>query len=206
MIKLHRFYLSLVVLVVALTQLSGQSVEIMPGTQQVFADVQWLRWFDDEKSLSLFSRTRATVDYSNQSDIFTGGYLNYTTSAGIGPTMVAIVGRNGAGIEGGAHYFTVSPEHVVFALVSVASADRFTLSWFSIARYLPEVSNTIRLYTSLELYARLQDFTSQVSVIRARAGISFSSYQVGLAINTVTLDPQFSTWSVNPGVFVRREF
>ncbi|MEL6635305.1 MAG: hypothetical protein AAFW73_19405 [Bacteroidota bacterium] len=80
--------------------LSAQSLEWMVGNQRLFADIQWLQGLDPSYRWTLFSRTRATVDYEDQQrDLFTGAYLNYTRPSGIGGSLV---GRSGAG-----HVFSV---------------------------------------------------------------------------------------------------
>lgn len=62
----------------------AQSLELMPGTENLFVDAQWLKSVDQSTRWSIFSRTRATVDYDNNTDLFTGAYLNYTTKSGLG--------------------------------------------------------------------------------------------------------------------------
>ena len=52
----------------------AQSLEIMAGDQRIFADVQWLKFIDTPKQWSIFSRTRATVDYENQTNLFSGAF------------------------------------------------------------------------------------------------------------------------------------
>ncbi len=185
---------------------TAQSVEIMPGTHNVFVDLQWLRTFDEARHWSLFSRTRATVDYQNSSDLLMGGYLNYTSSIGLGPTIVGAVGHSGAVAEAGVHYFSASPTLVFFGLASAATRDRFTYSWFSITRYTPALSELTRLYTSLEVYVQMQDTDLQVTVVRARTGLSLDSYQLGRGMNAAAFGFWSGAWALNPGIFLRKEY
>ena len=47
----------------------AQSFEVMPGTERLFVDAQYLKFFDANNRLSLFTRARATTaitKYSHQ--------------------------------------------------------------------------------------------------------------------------------------------
>ncbi len=56
-------------------------------TNAFFTDVQSFEHLDKSKKVSLFSRTRATVDYENNTNFFLGEYLSYTTKSGFGLTV-----------------------------------------------------------------------------------------------------------------------
>ena len=55
----------------------------MPGTERIFIDAQWLKAFDADRHWTLFSRSRATVDYD----------AKYRTCS---PVLISII-RPGAG-------------------------------------------------------------------------------------------------------------
>ena len=86
-------------------QIHAQSLEVMVGHERLFADVQWLKFMDADRKWSMFSRTRATVDYDNNTDVFTGAYLNYTTKLGLGGSVVGRIGATGAASDVGFHFF-----------------------------------------------------------------------------------------------------
>ena len=84
----------------------AQSFELMPGTERVFMDAQYLKFFDSNTRVSLFSRARATAEYTEQqTDLFTGAYLNYTIKSGFGGTVLGRISSNNSGIDVGIHYF-----------------------------------------------------------------------------------------------------
>ncbi|MGD1889844.1 MAG: hypothetical protein ACFB15_04485 [Cyclobacteriaceae bacterium] len=197
---------TLAVLVLWNAKTTAQSLELMPGIERIFVDVQWLKTFDQNRKWSLFSRSRATVDYEENTDLFTGAYLNYTTPSGFGGTIVGRISTGGAGGDVGGHFFKAKESFLVYALASVAIDTEFAYSWFSIVRYTPRLNDTWRVYTSLELFSNLNTDGHVASVQRLRAGIDRQGYQFGLALNLAGLGKDYSTTDTNPGVFVRKQF
>jgi len=185
--------------------LVGQSLEVMPGTERIFMDAQWLKTFDDQHKWSLFSRSRATVDYEEQTNLFTGGYLNYTTRTGFGGTILGRIATSGAGVDAGIHFFKASKQFLIYALPSVEIADELSYSWFSITRFTPALSVNWRLYSSLELFSNFNADGHVASVQRIRAGLDRQRYQFGLAINLAGVGEAYQT-DMNPGVFLRKQF
>ena len=55
----------------------SQSVEVMPGMEYFFADVQFFKPLDKQYRTTFFHRTRVQLDYDNQASFFTAGYFNY---------------------------------------------------------------------------------------------------------------------------------
>ena len=182
-----------------------QSLEVMPGTERIFMDVQWLETFDGAKKWSLFSRTRATVDDRERTDLFTGAYLNYTTSSGFGGTVVGRIGGAAAGGDAGLHYFKAARAFMVYALASIAMDREFGTSWFSIMRYTPELREGLKIYSSLELFTNLNRQGHAFSVQRLRVGLEIPFIQFGLACNLSGAGVDYDT-AVNPGIFVRKNF
>lgn len=187
----------------------AQSVELMPGLDGVFADVQFLKPFRQKKfDWSIFSRTRALVDYELKTDIFSALYLNYTTKPGIGATVIGKVGTQTAGGDGGIHYFQAKEKFVIYALLAAEMKKNPGFYWFSIARYRPKLTaknDKWKWYTSLELFTQLNTTGHLYSVQRVRGGFDYNKWQFGLALNIgetgKPVDADF-----NPGVFGRREF
>lgn len=185
--------------------LFGQSLEIMPGTERIFIDAQWLKQFEDPR-WSLFSRARATDDYNENTNLFTGAYLNYTTPMGFGGTIVGRISSLGSGLDNGVHFFKSHTKFMIYALASIELSKDLSYSWFSIARYYPKLSEKWKLYSSLELFSNFQDRTHVASVQRVRAGLDCNGYQFGLAINLAGLGKQYESTDSNPGFFVRKQF
>ena len=190
----------------AFAKVSAQSIEFMPGTEGVFVDVQWLRTFDKANKWSLFSRSRATVDYNEQTNLFTGAYFNYTTRSGVGGTMLGKIATSWAGGDAGVHFFKAGESFLIYALASIELRSEWAYSWFSIVRYTPALRSTWRLYSSLELFSNFNDEGHVASVQRIRIGLDRRGYQFGLALNLSGLGHDYSTTDANPGIFLRKQF
>lgn len=184
----------------------AQSIEFMPGTERIFADIQWLKPFDDAGKWSLFSRARATVDYENQTDLLTGAYVNYTTTSGLGATVVGRISSRGGGGEFGVHYFRAKGSFMVYALTSIEMADNPFFAWFSIMRYTPTITEKWGLYSSLELYSSFDREGHLGSVQRIRLGLSRIHWQFGAGINLAGYGRGYENQDRNPGFFIRRQF
>jgi len=200
------FVLALFFLALGIPFAGAQSLEVMPGTERIFADIQWLKPFDVEKKWTLFSRARATVDYDNNTDLLTGAYINYTTKVGLGATLVGRISSRGGGGELGAHYFRATRTFMVYALTSIELAEDPFVAWFSIMRFTPALSEKWRMYSSLELYSNFDRDGHIASVQRIRLGLSRNQYQFGLALNLSGYGPSYDRTDSNPGIFLRREF
>jgi len=193
-------------LVISSLGLKGQSLELMAGNQRVFVDVQWLKPFDKEFRWTLFSRTRATVDYENNTDLFSGAYLNYTTKSGIGASLVGRIGAAGAGSDIGIHIFKANDTWTLFGLASISLQKELQYSWFSILRFTPELNENWRFFSSLELFSVFNEAGHAFSVQRVRLGFSRSEYSFGLANNLSEFGPDFGNPDNNFGVFLRKNF
>ena len=117
MIKIKVFWTALTLILVN-SNVIGQSLEIMPGHKRIFADAQWLKFMGSTKQWSLFSRTRATVDYNNQTNLFTGAYANYTLKNGLGGSIVGKIANSGGGADAGIHIFKVKSNWSLFGLAN----------------------------------------------------------------------------------------
>ncbi|GAB5466628.1 MAG: hypothetical protein Kapaf2KO_20640 [Candidatus Kapaibacteriales bacterium] len=196
---------SIVFLLAFSSLVSAQSFEAMFGTKRIFIDAQYLEFFDEENKISLFSRARATAEYDNQnSDLFTGAYLNYTTKSGFGGTVLGRIASGGSGIDAGVHYFKATRSVMIYALPSININDKLLYSWFSIIRYTPTINKDLKMYTSLELFSAFNEIGHLSSVQRIRLGVDKKSYQFGVAVNLN--ERRYLDTDVNPGVFLRKQF
>jgi len=184
---------------------NGQSFEVMPGNQSVFIDAQYLKVFDTKRNVSLFSRSRATAEYDEQnSDLFTGAYLNFTTKIGWGGTVLGRIATGGAGIDVGIHYFKATQSFMIYALPSINIGKTLLYSWFSMIRWTPDLNHIWKWYTSLELFSAFGSIGQLNSVQRIRVGLDNRGYQFGTAINLD--DTRSSEMDINLGIFIRKQF
>ena len=177
----------------------------MAGDKGIFVDAQWLKFMDSKYRWSLFSRTRATVNYENQTDFFTGAYLNYTTKSGIGASIVGKIGSAGAGGDAGIHIFKAKENWTLFGLAAVGLKKQLEYSWFSIFRFTPKIGENWKLYTSLELFFLFRQGQHLFSVQRFRIGLDWKGFQFGIANNLAELGSEFTTKN-NFGGFIRKSF
>lgn len=185
--------------------LHAQSLEFMAGHKRLFADMQWLRFLDNQHHWSVFCRSRATVDYNNNTDLFTGAYINYTTKSGLGASIVGKITSTEGAIDAGLHIFKVKSDWMLFGLASLGLKSDLEYSWFSILRYTPKVGARCRLYTSLELFFLFQKNRHVYSVQRLRVGLDWQGLQFGLANNLTEFGKAWQTDN-NFGGFVRKVF
>ena len=193
-------------LCLSIVDLQAQSLEIMPGDKRVFADVQWLKGITPNYRWTVFSRTRATVDYDGNTDLFSGAYLNYTTSSGVGLSLVGRIASSGAGADIGPHFFKATKVWTVFALPTISIQQNLQYSWFSIVRFEPVLGKKWKLYSSVELFSAFQSAGHAFSVQRLRLGFTRAGYSFGLANNLSEAGPDLSNLNNNFGVFFRRQF
>ncbi|MEM7657293.1 MAG: hypothetical protein AAF399_14255 [Bacteroidota bacterium] len=200
-------YMFLIALLLTSWELtSGQNLELMPGTRRFFADVQWLKQVEAAPKWSVFSRTRATVNWDGQTDLFTGAYLNHTTARGWGGSLVGRIGTNGAGADAGVHFFRANHTWMIFALVSAEIKRASSVSWFSILRFTPDLSENWKLYSSLELFSSFDSEGHRASVQRLRVGVARGTFQFGLGFNASGFGLRYQLRDWNPGVFIRTNF
>lgn len=197
--------LAIALLIIASCSAYSQSFEFMPGTERLFIDAQFLKFFDKGKKVSLFSRARATAEYEESlTNLFTGAYLNYTTSSGLGGTVLGRISSANSGVDAGLHYFKARKTVMIYALAAVNINDNLLYSWFSIFRYTPEINEKMKLYSSLELFSAFGEIGHLSSVQRIRLGVWMGLYQFGGAINLN--ESRFIDTDINPGVFIRTQF
>ena len=200
-----RLILAFMVLLCVSAESQAQSLELMAGHERIFADVQWFKALASESKWSVFSRTRATVDYENNTNLFSGAYLNYTGNTGLGASLVGKIGQSGAGADAGIHLFKNRKTWMLFGLASVGLKSRLEYSWFSIFRFTPAINERWKWYTSLELFSLFTKAGHAFSVQRVRVGFSVKGVQFGLAANFSESGRELSM-DDNFGLFLRKTF
>lgn len=183
----------------------SQSLEMMVGHERIFVDAQWLKFIDTENHWSLFSRTRATVNYDNQTDLFSGAYLNYAFDNGLGGSLVGKISNSGGGADAGVHIFKAKSNWLIFGLASVGLKHKLEYSWFSILRFTPKINDKWKVYTSLELFNLFDKENHLVSIQRLRIGLDYQKFQFGAAANFTELGEDWTSNS-NIGAFIRKSF
>ncbi|GEM_PF-927994 len=197
----------ILLLFLASSKCYAQSFEVMPGTQRIFIDAQYLALFNNSPGFSLFSRARATTEYDEQTtDLFIGAYLNYTTKSGFGGTVLGRISSFNSGVDVGGHYFKANDRFMIYALPSINLGSELLYSWFSILRFTPKLKGDWKLYTSLELFSAFVQTGHTSSVQRIRVGVDKRGYQFGLAVNFASRGKQFELTDTNSGVFLRKQF
>jgi len=184
----------------------AQKLEFMAGNERIFVDAQWLKPFDKNYKWTLFSRSRATVDYEKNTNLFTGAYLNYTTKSEFGPTVVGRISSFSSGGDAGVHFFKRKEKFLIYALATAEIGTALSITWFSIMRYTPSISTKLNLYTSLELFTNYNTEGHMASIQRTRIGLEAATYQFGFGLNTSEYGKSFETTDTNLGLFISKQF
>ncbi|WP_010518582.1 hypothetical protein [Croceivirga radicis] len=201
--------ISLLILVLGLlsfNNINAQRFELMPGTERLFFDIQWFEKFDSQGKWTLFSRTRGSYDYEDTTDIFSGAYFEYTTKSGFGPTFLGRIASTVAGAELGVHFIKQINNWSIYSLLSQEIRNQFDISWFSIVKFTPNISKTLKLYSSVELFMNFEKADHNVSVQRFRTGITKNNYFIGIGLNTTFTGTNFDLNYTNLGIFVKKQF
>ena len=153
----------------------------------------------------MFSRTTATIDYNNNTSLFSGAYLNYTSKSGFGGSLVGRVTGNGASTDIGVHFSKLKSDWMLFALSSISIKSELEYSWFSIFRYTPTLKNDWKLYSGLELFTLFNQNNHVISVQRIRLGLDYHGFQFGVGGNIAHLGTDWES-GTNIGGFIRKTF
>ena len=187
----------------------SQSIEIMPGNNFVFTDVQFLKPFDKQFRTTIFSRTRARLTYDDEAngiDFFSGAYFNHTLKSGLGGSIIGRFNNTGSDLDVGVHFFKETKTISLFALPSVSLSTVGTWSWFSIFRFRPKLNENWKWYIGIELFTAFDKADHLASTQRIRLGLDYQSYQFGLAMNITEVGGNLIVVNDNYGVFLRKEF
>ncbi|MEO0405218.1 MAG: hypothetical protein AAF193_10135, partial [Bacteroidota bacterium] len=125
--------ISIIVLLMASSSFA-QSIEVMPGTENTFFDIQFLKPIKKgDYRFTTFSRTRGIVDYGGNANILSAAYVSYTSKIGLGTTAIGYVNSDsGPGIAGGINFLKSTESFSVFSLISIEAGTGLGYSFFSI--------------------------------------------------------------------------
>ena len=181
----------------------AQSIEVMPGNENVFSDVQLLKpLIKNDYRFTVFNRTRTVLDYDNNANLLTLAYANYTHKTGFGFSALGSIGStSGLGIN----YFKKTDHFSIFALVASELESIPGYSFFTITKWKPAINERWKLYTSVELLSLVNKLGHQISIQRLRLGIEKGQYQFGFAANVSFLGDKWVN-NGNYGPFFRIEF
>jgi len=181
-------------------------MELLPSTEYVFADIQFLEPFDRAYRFTLFSRTRMQIDYKGQVNFFSGAYFSYTQKKGWGTTFLGRVNNAEVGADGGIHYSQNRTNWSFFGLLAKDLTEPGGFSWFSILRHRLRLNETWKAYSSLELFIAMDGGNHIASLQRIRIGLDRMGYQFGLGFNWLELGNAFLFLNDTYGIFIRKEF
>lgn len=205
--KLIKCISCFILLIFIQQQSKAQSLEITVGNQNVFANVQWFKFIDTTGHWSIFTRGIANINYEGNTDLFLGGYFNYTSKIGLGATIVSRIGTFDSGGDIGGHFLKNGKDWsiAIFATVGIGLAQQLQYTIFSNLQYRPKISKKVNLYTNLELYSQFNNWGHVYSIQRFRVGLSWKSWQIGAAADFIEIDNAFLL-NYNIGGFLRKEF
>ena len=201
------FYAVCLILAFGQPKANAQSIELMAGQRNVFANVQWFKFMDTSHRWSIFARGLGTMDYESNSNFFLGGYFNYTSKIGLGATVIGRMGSSNAGGDIGAHYITARKNifFSIFATIGIGLPRQPEYSVFSTLIYNPKLTEHLKFYSSLELYSLFMNQGHIYSVQRIRLGLSWRNWQIGPAVDFTQSSNAFD-FTYNLGGFIRKAF
>ena len=184
-----------------------QSIEIMPGTDNLFFDIQFLKPLKkNDYKFTVFSRTRGIVDYESNANILSAAYVSYTSKIGLGVSIIgAVNSSNGPNGAAGVNFLKVKNNFTIFALAAVEAHHPIGYSLFTIIRYTPDIKDNWKLYSSLELFTLYRKGGHEVSSERIRLGLDHKNFQFGLGANLTQFGNEFTAID-NYGLFIRKSF
>lgn len=196
------------VLSLASTNLSAQSIELMPASRGIQLDVQWFKTLDTSYRWSILNRSLAFISYDGTPDLFSGTYLNYTTKSGFGGTLVGRIGSSSSGGNIGVHFLKGGKNWSVFSFATAGIGTDRAMEYniFAVFQFRPKLSKTVNLYTSAEAFSVFNNTGHGYSIQRLRLGIDWKTWQIGFASDFSEFGTQLQFFTVNIGGFLRREF
>jgi len=201
-----KYFISCTLILIVFSYGKTQSIELMPSTEYLFTDVQFFKPLDKKYAASLFSRTRAEINYDNEVSFFSAAYLNYTTKSGFGISGIGRMNNRRADFDAGIHFYKSIKDLTIFSIISKSLTTEEAYSLFTIFRFRPAINEKWKFYSAFELAMFFRNTDHLSSLQRIRAGLDYQKYQFGLAANLLELGSDFEFFNNSYGVFVRREF
>lgn len=186
-------------------------VEILAGNDRTTADMLWFRPFTDSAGKAsrflFFNRSRASVNYNNQTAFGTTLAVSYNQRSGIGFVFAGQFLNQGFYPKAGVQFFTRSPHAMLFTWVTAELLQESRVDWFLLSRWEPPLSHTLNLFAQLELLSVLDPHGTWSFTQRARLGLGFPlRWQAGAGLDLGQVGKETFTTSSNVGLFIRKEF
>ena len=186
-------------------------VELLAGNDRTTADMLWFRPFTDSAGKAsrflFFNRSRASVNYSNQTAFGTTLAVSYNLRSGIGFVFAGQFLNQGFYPKAGVQFFTRSAHAMLFTWVTAELLQESRVDWFLLSRWEPPLSHTLNLFAQLELLSVLDPHGTWSFTQRIRLGLGFPlRWQAGAGFDLGQVGKETFTTSSNVGVFIRKEF
>jgi hypothetical protein len=186
-------------------------VEAFVGHERTTADVLWFRYFThasgENTRFLFFNRSRASVDYSNQTAFGLTNAVSYNFKSGIG--LVAVAQFLGTGFlpKAGFQYVVRKKKFTLFTWVVSETWSNPAVDWFVLTRFQPPLTEKINLFTQLELLntAYPEDYYQFIQRIRLGVGNTLG-WQIGMGADFQQAGSETFTRFNNMGIFLRKEF
>jgi hypothetical protein len=205
-----RYFILLIVLL-RLEVLAQIPVEAFFGNERTTADVLWFRYIknaeDQSSKFLFFNRSRASVDYSNQTAFGLTNAVSYNFKSGLGLVAVAQFFGNGLFPKAGIQYYTRKKNWTLFTWIVSETWSKPSFDWFVLSRFEPALSENLKLFTQLETLSITDNQGQYQFTQRVRIGIGFKhAWQVGFGGDFQQIKSESRLQTHNLGLFLRKEF
>lgn len=194
-------------------------LEIFTAKDKVSFDVMMFKYFrnstGDNGRFLFFNRTRALVDYRQQSQGigpsfgFTGAFsYNAPAWRGFAPVAVMQVLNAGGVVKAGVQYVNITSRLTVFTWSIAEIAPGSGLDAYLLLRGTPKISENLDLFLQLELVNTFPFRAADPFQLtqRGRVGIKQGRWQTGLGVDVIEYGRGALEVTVRPGFFGRYEF
>lgn len=194
-------------------------VEALFGNEKATIDIMFFKFFKNDTGQNtdwlFFNRNRASIDYTQTTTErlpqfgFTEAFsYNNSTLFGLAPVAVLSVLNRGVFPKIGIQYAKNTSEVTIFTWSVLETTNDPKIDVFLLARYTPQISHSLHLFTQIESVNAFATKESQINsfVQRARIGLKVKEFQFGLGgdFSQVGSNDLFTT--TNIGGFLRYEF
>ncbi|WKN41499.1 hypothetical protein [Tunicatimonas pelagia] len=187
--------------------LYGQTVlETAATDENLIVETWWIKPFDDEYKLSLFSLNTAEYNYDSEESIFMSySLLNYNLFKNWGPAVGTRLLPDRAVALSGVQYSFYREEFFVTANVTSEIKRSPDFEVFSIVQYRPRFSEKVKGFFQGQFSFNFNAETHLFSFQQFRLGGDFGLIQTGIALNNFQFENDWE-YDFQPGLFFRLEF
>ena len=183
-------------------------VEAMAGTENLWYQHVLAKRFSEHSNFGFFHVSTLHVYYEPErpDEIMSQSYLTYSLSRSFflqaGSFYVS-----GPGFSPSVGLQFVKQLNALFFLVvpRIDVKRRGSYDALVLVRYRPRITNSLKLYTHLQLMSNYSRRGHNRSYQNFWLGLEKKAFQFGLALNLDEYGPKYKT-HYNPGMFIRAEF